>query len=160
MAGKFIAINRRFWSKVSKTDSCWLWTGSVTGGGYGQIWESLPNRKRHDAHRWSWIMHNGEIPLNLHVLHKCDVKLCVNPDHLYLGTRKDNMRDALERGQKLVGSQCSFAKLSAEQVVLVRELKALGIYTNAKLAQEFDVSPTTIWRAYSGRAYKDVSTLG
>lgn len=157
MAGKPVPIELRFWQKVNKQDPvlCWNWNASKNGAGYGQLWESMPSRIRHDAHRYSWILHFGPIPAELQVLHKCDNKLCVNPAHLYLGTRHDNMADALNRGQKPVGSQCSFAKLTPDQVKKIRSLKTTG-FTQHRLSNMFNVSPTTIWRAYSGKAYKDV----
>lgn len=80
----------RFWKFVDKTDDCWLWTGGTYKFGHG-------NFKSHEtktgAHRFSWELHNGPIPDNLHVLHRCDVPSCIRPDHLFLGTRQDNARD-------------------------------------------------------------------
>jgi hypothetical protein len=156
-----IPIEQRFWTKVQRAgpDECWLWTASVTGSGYGQIWESWPVRIRWDAHKYSWILHFGPVPDGLWVLHTCDVKRCVNPKHLYLGTNSRNLQDALERGQKAIGSQCSFAKLCPDEVQEIRRLKQTGL-TQEVLADQFGVSKTTIWRAYSGRAYKDIAFVG
>lgn len=75
---------------------CWLWEGAVDRYGYGKIRD---NCHRVQAHRVSWILHNGPIPEGLCVLHKCDVPGCVNPDHLFLGTNKDNTQDALKKGR-------------------------------------------------------------
>lgn len=88
----------RFWSKVVKNE-CWLWLGSLAGG-YGQL---QVNGKSVRAHRFSWELHNGLIPEGLWVLHKCDVCNCVNPAHLYLGTRVENIRDAMERNRLPTG---------------------------------------------------------
>lgn len=159
-----IPIEVRFWKYVDKKgpNECWLWNSkSVTSAGYGLIWESQikgHKKKKWDVHRLSWTLHNGQIPLDMQVLHKCDIKRCVNPNHLYLGTRKDNMRDALERGQKPIGSQCSFVKLTPLQVRLIRRLKATGL-TQQELSNLFKVSKGTIFRAYSGKAYNDVTLL-
>ncbi len=87
----------RFWSAVAKSDGCWLWTKSLDSQGYGQIF-SIP-RRLHRAHRVSWLMHRGPIPDGLFVCHTCDVRNCVNPDHLWLGTNDDNMRDASVKGR-------------------------------------------------------------
>ena len=75
---------------------CWMWTGYRTPDGYGRI---QINYKRIKAHRLSWEVHNGSIPEGLFVLHKCDVRDCVNPNHLFLGTQKDNIHDAIKKGR-------------------------------------------------------------
>lgn len=90
-----VPIELRFWAKVNKTPSCWLWT-AATLRGYGQI--SL-NRKPAYAHRLSWEMAYGPIPEGVEVLHKCDVPLCVRPDHLFLGSQQDNLADARQKGR-------------------------------------------------------------
>lgn len=150
----------RFWSKVRKRgpEECWLWTASRTGAGYGQIWTSMVKGvrgRRLDAHRCSWELHYGKIEEGFHVLHKCDVKLCVNPSHLYLGTNSNNMQDALIRGQKPHGSKCSFAKLTSDQVQIARDKWNAGKAQQA-IADELGVSVATIQRAVSGGAYKNV----
>lgn len=89
----------RFLAKVEKTNTCWLWQASTTGAGYGQIWMNEDGWKRIDAHRYSYILHKGTIPEGLVVMHTCDNKLCVNPDHLILGTQKENLRDMYAKGR-------------------------------------------------------------
>lgn len=86
----------RFWSKVQKSDACWLWTKGTTHGGYGRF--TLPrNIGTVMAHRVSWELAFGPIAAGLKVLHRCDVRACVRPDHLRLGTQKDNIRDAVAK---------------------------------------------------------------
>ena len=85
----------RFWSKVEKSDSCWLWTGS-TSKKYGQI---TVDGKRIRAHRFSYTLQRGPIPSGLFVCHTCDVPHCVNPDHLFLGTNRDNLRDMTKKNR-------------------------------------------------------------
>lgn len=86
----------RFWSRVSKGDGCWLWTGTQRKDGYGSFHR---NGKYLHAHRASWIINFGEIKNKLHVLHKCDVRNCVNPSHLFLGTNHDNILDCVAKGR-------------------------------------------------------------
>ena len=88
-----VPLETKFWKYVNKTDGCWLWTGKARREGYGAVgWP-----KTISAHRLSWGLHNGPIPAGLWVLHKCDVRLCVRPDHLFLGTNLDNMRDRIKK---------------------------------------------------------------
>jgi hypothetical protein len=88
----------RFWNKVHKTATCWLWRGHKNKG-YGLFAEDgLKARKR--VHRFSWELHNGAIPGGLLVCHKCDVRCCVRPDHLFLGTHQDNYDDMVSKGRQ------------------------------------------------------------
>ena len=75
---------------------CILVTKSISSSGYGTVWFE---KRRQQAHRVAWIKAYGPIPQGLHVLHKCDVKACVNPEHLFLGTHKDNMHDMKVKGR-------------------------------------------------------------
>ena len=95
-------VMSRFSSKysVDGRTGCWNWTASVRDNGYGQM---QTHKKVERAHRVSWEIHRGEIPDGMFVLHRCDNRLCVNPDHLYLGTHADNMRDITERGRSSKG---------------------------------------------------------
>ena len=96
VAGYRGTSEQRFWVKVRKTDTCWLWIGGVTSAGYGMFWVP-PNNVT--AHRCSWELAYGPIPQGQWVLHRCDVPLCVNPKHLFLGDQTVNMRDMAMKGR-------------------------------------------------------------
>lgn len=88
----------RFWAHVeTPVDGCWEWTGGTTHFGYGAF--KKQNRVQVNSHRYSWELHNGPIPEGVFVCHRCDNPLCVRPDHLFLGSGFDNMRDASKKGR-------------------------------------------------------------
>lgn len=90
----------RFLAKVipEPNSGCWLWTGAVTGNGYGGFHDG---ERMVGPHHYSWRLHCGEIPDGMYVCHRCDTPLCVNPDHLFLGTPKDNQQDRTRKGRAM-----------------------------------------------------------
>ncbi len=88
---------KRFWIKVQKTEGCWNWTGSKDRDGYGRFGTNGRNSSPHLAQRVSWFIKFGDIPEGSCILHRCDNPSCVNPDHLFIGTPYDNMRDMVEK---------------------------------------------------------------
>lgn len=93
-------------------NGCWLWTGRLRKNGYGRM---KVNGKDERAHRVSWWIHRGEIPDDLCVLHKCDTRACVNPECLFLGTRKDNYDDMRQKGRHSHGESHSAACAAGAQ---------------------------------------------
>ena len=133
-----------FWTHVTKTESCWLWTGA-TSRGYGSYWGG----GRMLAHRYAWIATNGEIPAGLFVLHNCpdgDNPLCVRPDHLFLGTQAANMRDMTMKGRSPV------ARLTPEHVHEIREWLAAGMGPT-KIARAYNVTRAAINSIKKGRSW-------
>lgn len=95
--GNPIPIENRFWVRVKKTDTCWLWTGTKTRGGYGRVWF---NKRNQPVTKIAWLLTYGEkFPEGLDACHKCDNPSCVRPDHIFPGTALDNMRDAKRKGR-------------------------------------------------------------
>lgn len=138
----------RFWAKVNKTETCWLWT-AATIRGYGQI-ASVVNGKRTPvyAHRFSWELVHGPVPSGLWVLHHCDVPLCVNPEHLFLGTHTDNMRDASVKGRLSV-AHTSRHLTPQDRLDIFHASRERG--TGSALARDYGVSKTCISLIRRGR---------
>lgn len=135
----------RFWEKVNKTETCWIWTAKPHHSGYGNI--DTGNGTTMHAHRASWIIHNGIIPDGLDVLHNCPVRdnrACVNPAHLWLGTDLENARDASNKGMKALGEKAFSHKLTWNDVVLIRLVYAAGGVSYGELGRRFRVSWVTI----------------
>lgn len=144
-------LKERFMRFVSPEpmSGCWLWLGPTTGRppGYGAI--SIDGKTR-KAHRLAWEMANGPIPDGLHVCHKCDNRLCVNPRHMFLGTNAENTADKVRKGRQLKGRQIQLCKLSDEQVVELRELRATGVLLRV-LADRFGLTKETVSHLVSGK---------
>ena len=132
-------IEARFWARVLKkgSDDCWEWLGCLTGAGYGHF---VINGKTIGAHRFSYQLHIGSVA-DLWVLHTCDNPKCVNPNHLFLGTQFDNMRDMVKKGRGYVPDN---RVLTQEQVNEIRIKYIPRIYTSYELAKEYNVSQHVI----------------
>lgn len=131
---------------------CWLWTGGTNPKGYGYFYPTSSETRR--AHRFSWELFVGPIPRDMLVLHKCDVPSCVNPDHLYLGSAKDNASDRDRKGRNGArrGEEHSNAKLTAIQVSEIKNEK-YSRDLSAMLASKYDVSQATIRAIRAGRRW-------
>lgn len=141
-------FEQRFWKYANKgePDQCWLWTGGMGMGrwnGYGRLQVSGKARR---AHRISWELHNGQIPDGALVCHRCDTPLCVNPNHLFLGTGKDNVQDMIYKGRKARtdGEHSYRAKLDWEKVRTIRHLYFAERRTQQEIGDFFGVSRENI----------------
>lgn len=133
----------RFWEKVEKTDSCWMWRGNTNHNGYGLFFNGT---KSMSAHRWSYQSVHGPIPDGLLIQHSCDTPACVNPAHLSLGTNATNSADAVTKGRNVRGERCHTAKVTAEQVREIRRLHEGGTMTQAAIAARYGVRPRLVGR--------------
>ena len=150
---------KRFFSKVDKTDTCWVWKASIRGNsGYGAF---KINGKVKSAHRVSWEIYNEKkIPDGLLVCHKCNNRLCVNPEHLYVGTYVDNTRDAIRDGVRdhykyVYGEKVGTAKLSEDNILEVVRLYEKGL-SHKEIAKKLKVDRSTIGDVLRGRTWKHI----
>ena len=141
MDGKYLGL---FWAKVAKKgpDECWLWTASrLKFFGHGQFWARKADGKLmpEPAHRSSWKINVGPIPEGMCVLHRCDVPTCVNPAHLFLGSRADNIADMVAKGRQARGESKRGTRLTESQVVSMRNAVAAG-NPQIDVAAQFGIS--------------------
>jgi hypothetical protein len=170
-------ILKRFLNKISYNNDCWEWIAGKDNHGYGKMWIINKNIL---SSRVSWLLFKGDIPENICVCHKCDNPACANPDHLFLGTHKDNMHDMTVKGrhgstahpemfprgdqspsrlhpERLKrGSNHSNSKLTEENVKEIRLLYSTKKYSYQKLADKYGVVRSAIQKIIEGTAWKHV----
>lgn len=151
-------IEVRFWRKVDKSggpDACWPWLGRPGGHGYGELGLGSREEGNITVHRLSLQLAGVVIPTGMFVCHKCDVKLCVNPTHLYVGTLQDNARDAFARGQVPRGERHGGAKINVEIVREVRFLLQQG-HTQTRIADELGLTRSHVGLIHQKRIWRHV----
>lgn len=138
----------RFAAKIAKrgADECWLWMSAAIPGGHGQMTlGARPHNRPYYAHRIAWTLEHGEIPAGMSVLHTCDVPLCVNPRHLFLGDQDANMKDAARKGRLSIERKRNRGK---KDEAIARYLA--GDVTQEQLARDFGVHKLTVHRWLKG----------
>lgn len=142
------AAEPRFWSRVTKTDDCWLWGGWLNDQGYGRI---HCGGRQIPVHRYSFLLHGGTMEGFDCICHRCDVPSCVNPDHLFAGDRNANNLDKMLKGRcnSPTGEKHGRAKLTLDQVVAIK----LDRRKRKDIAAEYGLSIHTVDKIRSGRRW-------
>ncbi len=128
---------------------CFLWSGALDPTGYGAF--SLGKHKKVNAHRMAWEIAHGPIPPGMFVCHHCDVRWCVNPQHLFLGTPQDNIADMMDKGRIIWGEASWKARLTAADVLDVRANP--NNLTAAQFASRLGVTPRQIYRLWQRKSW-------
>lgn len=137
----------RFEAKFSKGDGCWNWNAAKGSKGYGHFW--LRGRPR-PASQASYLLYCGPIEDGLFVLHRCDNRLCVNPDHLFLGTVQDNTADMVSKNRQAKGEASAHAKLTEKQVRQIRE----DSRSQRKIGEAYGISHTQVGQIKAGTSWR------
>ena len=155
-----VPVEQRFFEKVIKTDSCWIWIGANDGRGYGIFWINGKDKRATHA---SLEIHGRQVEKGMVVCHKCDNPRCVNPDHLFAGTMKENMVDSLLKKRHWKFSKQETVKFGEEHPnSKLTEADVLSILNLSKtlsreeLARKYNVSKTTIGYIVRGKAWVSV----
>jgi HNH endonuclease len=141
-------LSQKFWKHVNKTEGCWLWKGGHKIRGYGYLLIRTP--RWIGAHRYSYLLHHGEIPKGLVVMHKCDNPTCVHPEHLTVGTQDENIKDMIKKGrQNYYGRR----KLTLDQMEAIRKEYVPGKVTHQMLADKYGVCRANISYIIHGKSW-------
>lgn len=145
---------RRFKERTSiQGDGCWLWTGFVRSDGYARCYYA----SKHDyAHKVAFLLFRGVIPAGNFVCHACDVRHCVNPDHLFIGLPSDNVQDMVAKNRHVKGMRCPWRKLDESAVRQIRSLAASG-FSQSELGRMFGIHQGSIWKLLRGITWKSVA---
>lgn len=156
-------LRRRFESRVDKSGACWLWLGTIAPNGYGlvnvgkAILDATEGGSR-GAHRVAWLLEHGTFPPADRMLcHTCDVKRCVNPAHLYVGTALDNSRDSVERDRTRIGSRHPRAKINEEIAAEIRRMFSGTRGEKAQIARRFGITRYVVDAIVTGRQWRHVA---
>lgn len=157
-----LPIEQRLYSKtaINPVSGCWEWTGAKRSG-YGRLIigsRTDGSRRSVSAHRLSYELQHGYIPPGMEVCHVCDNPCCINPTHLFLGTREDNVKDREKKGRNItfIGEEQPRAKLTRKSVKDARWERAYKRTSFQKIADKYGVNKKTIQNAISGKTWKCV----
>lgn len=152
-------LAERLWARVDKSGECWLWTGPRMPSGYGEIGLGGRGGGVTRTHRLAYELTFGPIPEGLHVCHHCDVRHCVRPDHLFLGTRQDNMDDMVRKHRSkspaLKGVANGRSKLTEADVLAIRARKDSGD-TAQQIAADYGITMVTVYTITNRQGWKHI----
>ena len=131
---------------------CWLWGGELTNKGYGSLKKTVNGYTIRGAHRVAYFLHNGSFDYSLFVCHTCDNRLCVNPQHLFLGTLDDNSKDMVKKGRSNRGSDRPNAKLSEARIIQIRDRRSAG-HSVKNIAMQYQIAASTVYAILSNRIW-------
>lgn len=155
----------RFWAFVQKTDACWIWQGHRMKNGYGVFGARAGENPL--AHRYSWELHHkSPVPEGMNVCHTCDIRHCVNPSHLWIGTQQENQSDMVSKGRSLkgilrpdlAGEHHGGSKLTDEHVRAIRARYVPRVVTLKQLSREYGVGISTIYHVIRGENWRYVKS--
>ena len=147
MKGESLASRLDRLSDYIPIAGCKIWLGSVSANGYGTI---MDGQIQLSAHRVAWTQTHGPIPAGMCILHKCDVPCCINPNHLFLGTHKDNTRDCMKKGRHAFGSKHGMTSLTKDDVLRIR----MDRRPQGTIARDFGVHRTTVNTIQTGKHWR------
>lgn len=155
LADKYCSFRCRIWELFEVDDNwCWIYKGGKDYDGYGIM--SI-NNKSQKAHRIFWEFFKGPVTEGLQVLHTCDNPSCVKPDHLFLGTNKDNMHDKIKKGRDRVrGEENVRSKVTKEQVLEIRRLCTLPGLDFEDIAERFGIGTANVKSIFYRKTWKEV----
>lgn len=147
---------KNFWNKVDKAGECWEWTGGFSGNGYGSFKiKKLPINVSVGSHLFSYILHNGRVAEGRVVMHSCDNKKCVNPDHLSLGSHADNVADKVAKKRHARGETNGRAKITLDDANDIRDRFKNETITKRALASEYGIDESTVRLILLGRIWNN-----
>lgn len=138
---------------LEPNSGCWLWSGGLNEKGYGRL--KFANGRSVYAHRFSFELKYGPIPESLCACHKCDTPSCVNPEHIFVGTRGDNNSDSKSKGRSAIGDKNGCVKLKEKDVKHIRFLMQLGL-TQRDVASAYEVSQATIQHVSNHKSWSHI----
>lgn len=147
-------LAKYFEKRVIRKSGCWDWSTKGNGSKYIRM-DYARKEKRISAHRYSYLIHKGEIPKGMFVCHSCDNPRCTNPEHLFLGTCKDNLVDMAKKNRNRTGENHANSKIKIKDVIKIKKLLSLGV-SAARISRDLHISIHIIYPIKQGKTWKNI----